>query len=121
MNERGEALAEIKERIANGFIHVKFTETKGGTELGINVDKSNTNIDKVDFDNGEGELHLEGTTTLNYNKVRCIVDVKLKTMTGKGYLKIEDEKLNLQWWVNLKLENEIFFNNTNLHLGESLW
>jgi hypothetical protein len=96
MNERGEALAEIKERIANGFIHVKFTETKGGTELGINVDKSNTNIDKVDFDNGEGELHLEGTTTLNYNKVRCIVDVKLKTMTGKGYLKIEDEKLNLQ-------------------------
>lgn len=91
MNERGETLLEIKERIERGFVHIKFTETKGGTELGINVDKNNSNVDKIDFDKGQGDLHLEGTTTLNYNKVRCIVNIKLETMTGKGYLKIEDD------------------------------
>lgn len=90
LNERNETLLEIRERIENGFIHIKFTETKGGTELGINVDKNNTNLSEIDFKKGQGVLHLEGTTTLNYNNVRCIADIDIKKMIGKGYLKMED-------------------------------
>jgi hypothetical protein len=30
--------------------------------------------------------HLEGGLTLNYVKVRCIADIDLQTLQGKGYL-----------------------------------
>ena len=38
---RNEPYEEIKQRIEDGFIHIKFTQTKGGTELGVNVDLDN--------------------------------------------------------------------------------
>ena len=50
-----------------GYIHIKFTQTKGGTELCINVDLNNTNLKDLDFNKGEGILHIDGTTNLNYN------------------------------------------------------
>ena len=41
-------------------------------ELGINVDLNSTNVKDLDFTKGEGLLHIEGTTNLNYNAVRLI-------------------------------------------------
>jgi hypothetical protein len=88
IGHRGEPYAELKQRIEDGYIHVKFTQTKGGTELGINVDIDNTNINKLDFNNPSGILHIEGTTNLNYNKVRCIADIDLESRKGEGHLEI---------------------------------
>jgi hypothetical protein len=87
LNERGEDIQELKERIEQGFIHIKFTQTQGGTELGIKIDKEKSNMN-VPAGKNTGQWHLEGTAILNYNHVRCIVDVNLKTMKGKGYLQI---------------------------------
>jgi hypothetical protein len=69
-----------------GYVHVKFTETKGGTELGVRLDRETTDLSKADFENGKGKAHLEGDLTLDYVKVRCIADINLKTLTGKGHL-----------------------------------
>lgn len=38
-------------------------------------------------------LHIEGTINLNYNEVRCISDIDLKTRKGKGYLEIIKEEI----------------------------
>lgn len=93
IGHRDEPYDEIKQRIEDGYIHVKFIQTKGGTELGINVDLDKTNVGGVDFSKGEGTLHIEGTTNLNYNEVRCISDIDLKTRKGEGYLEIIKEEI----------------------------
>ena len=77
------------------IFHIKFTQTRGGTELGINVDLNNTNLTEIDFNKGEGLLHIEGTTNLNYNAVSCIADIDLATRKGEGCLQVvEEESVN---------------------------
>lgn len=93
IGHRDEPYEEIKERIENGYIHIKFTKTRGGTELGINVDLNSTNVKDLDFTKGEGLLHIEGTTNLNYNGVRLIADVDLASRKGEGYLEVVSEEL----------------------------
>jgi hypothetical protein len=87
-DQRTKDIKEVKERLENGFVFVTFTQTAGGTELGINVDNKLTNINNADFIKGKGTIHLEGTCKLNYHKVQCIADVDLETREGKGFLKI---------------------------------
>lgn len=94
LEDRNDSYKDIKSRIENGFVHIKFTKTRGtGTEIGINVDLGKTDFKKANFDKKEGNLHIEGTTNLNYNKVRCIVDIDLSTKMGKGCLEIIEEEL----------------------------
>jgi hypothetical protein len=76
----------LKERIDLGYVHVKFTETKGGTELGLRLDRETTNVSQASFESQAGNVHLEGELTLDYVKVRCIADIDLKTLAGKGHL-----------------------------------
>ena len=83
-NERT-ALA-LKERIEQGYFPLKFTDTFGGTELGVKLDPGSVDLSGADFDNQSGMVHLEGGLTLNYVKVRCIADLNLETLTGKGHL-----------------------------------
>ena len=84
---------EIKQTIENGYIHVEFTQTKGRTILVINIDSDRTNLGDIDFNKGEGTMHIEGTTNLNYDKVRCISDIDLNTRKGTGYLQIIAEEI----------------------------
>lgn len=83
---KNETYEEIKKRVEEGYIHIKFTKTKGETELGINI--KNTNIKEIDFNQLTGLLHITGTTNLNYNTVACIFDIDLATMKGMGHLEI---------------------------------
>ena len=92
IGHRNESYEEIKERIEDGYIHIKFTQTRGGTELGINVDLNSTNVKDLDFTKGEGLLHIEGTTNLNYNAVRLIADIDLASRKGEGYLEVFSEE-----------------------------
>ena len=84
---RPEKTVEIlKERIDMGHIHLKFTDTRGGTELGVHLDRDASDLSKADFEAGQGTVHLEGTLTLNYVPVRCIADIDLASLEGKGHL-----------------------------------
>jgi uncharacterized protein YbdZ (MbtH family) len=76
----------LKERIDMGYLYIKFTETKGGTELGVRLDRNTTDLSQANFENQTGKVHLEGELTLDYVKVRCIADIDLQTLNGKGHL-----------------------------------
>lgn len=76
----------FKERIDLGHMHIKFTDTKGGTELGVRLDRDAIDLSKADFESGKGTVHLEGTLKLNYVPVRCIADIDLESLAGTGHL-----------------------------------
>jgi Core binding factor beta subunit len=76
----------LKECIDRGYVHIKFTETEGGTELGLKLDRQVSDLSKADFDTETGNVHLVGNLTLNYVKAQCVADIDLKTLEGKGYL-----------------------------------
>jgi hypothetical protein len=69
-----------------GYVHIKFTETRGGTELGVRLDRDTLDLSQADFENQMGKVHLEGNLTLDYVKVRCIADIDLRTLNGEGHL-----------------------------------
>lgn len=85
----------FKEAIDRNYVHIKFTQTRGGTELGFKLDNDACDFSKADFDNSNGLVHVEGNLTLDYVKVRCIANIDLKTLEGKGHLKkVEAQNIN---------------------------
>lgn len=79
-------VALFKEAIDRNYVHVKFTKTRGGTELGIRLDRDRCDFSKAEFEPGTGSVHVEGELTLDYVKVRCIADIELPSLEGKGHL-----------------------------------
>jgi hypothetical protein len=80
-------LTEFRKRIEDmGYVFIKFTGTRGGTDLGVRVDKTATDLSHAHFDQSSGMAHVEGTLTLDYVKVRCIADIDLATLNGTGHL-----------------------------------
>lgn len=79
---------KLGEEVGREYVHIKFTATKGGTDLGVRLDKAASKTDGADFENAEGSVHLEGTLKLNYVPVRCIADIDLASLEGTGHLEI---------------------------------
>ena len=89
------AVKLFKEAIDRDYVHLKFTKTKGGTELGVRLDRGSCDFSKADFEKGSGTVHIEGGLTLDYVKVKCIADVNLATLEGTGHLvKVEAKVVN---------------------------
>jgi hypothetical protein len=86
------SLEELRKRVEEiGTVFIKFTETRGGTDLGIAVDRAAVDLGSANFDEGSGTLHVEGTLILNDDPVRCIADIDLATLKGTGRLVVVDE------------------------------
>jgi hypothetical protein len=85
-------LSEFRKRVEEmGYVFIKFTDTRGGTDLGLTVDASTLDTSKADFEHGTGFVHVEGMLTLNYVKVRCIANIDLAELKGTGHLMILEE------------------------------
>jgi uncharacterized protein YbdZ (MbtH family) len=78
-------LSRFKECVDRGYVHIKFTGTRGGTELGVRLSEE-TDLARADFNAGLGEAKLAGTLTLDFVKVRCYATIQLPELTGEGYL-----------------------------------
>jgi uncharacterized protein YbdZ (MbtH family) len=76
----------FKEAVDRNYVHIKFTKTRGGTELGVRLALEACDFSQADFDNGSGTVHVEGNLTLDYVKVKCIADIDLATLEGVGHL-----------------------------------
>lgn len=76
-----------------GHVNIKFTETRGGTDLGLRVDRDATDLSDADFEEGRGMVHIEGTLTLNDDPVRCIADIDVATLNGTGHLVLVQESV----------------------------
>lgn len=88
---RADSAEELKQSIERGYVLITFTDTRGGTELGIRLDGAATDLSNADFDHATGTVRLVGNLALNYVKVRCVADVELATLEGKGHLEILEE------------------------------
>lgn len=91
--ERSESPEELLAQIDRGFVLLKFPDTRGGTELGSQLDMQQTRIDGADFENGTGQVHLVGNLTLNYDKVQLVADIDLESLTGSGHLVLIEEEI----------------------------
>ena len=86
------SLVELQKRVIDlKYVFIKFTGTLGGTDLGVRVDSASTDLSQANFEQGSGSIHIEGTLTLNYVKVRCIADIDLSTLKGTGHLLVLEE------------------------------
>ena len=79
-------LSRFKECLERGYVHIKFTQTRGGTELGVRLAQDDTDLSKADFEAGSGEAKLAGTLTLDFVKVHCHATIRLPDLVGEGYL-----------------------------------
>ena len=79
---------ELEKMIDRDYVLVKFTETRGGTELGYRLDHAHTTLDGADFDGGAGKVALAGNLNLNFVDVRCIATIDLSTLDGTGRLEV---------------------------------
>jgi hypothetical protein len=94
MGGSGPTAEELRERVGDmGYVLVKFTETRGGTELGVRLDRDATDLTAADFDNAAGTVHVEGFLILNDDPVRCIADIDLRTLKGTGRLALVDKSV----------------------------
>jgi hypothetical protein len=86
------SVEELRRRLEEiGLVFIKFTETRGGTDLGVRLDRAASDLSAADFENGTGTVHVEGTLILNDDPVRCIADIDLATLKGTGRLALVDE------------------------------
>lgn len=82
-------LQALKERLDDGYLHVRFTETRGGTELGIRLNTERCDLTAGDLSLGRGKIVLAGTVTLDYVPVTCFAEIDLGSMNGTGWLEIQ--------------------------------
>lgn len=86
------SIEEFKKRVEDtGYVFIKFTDTRGGTDLGVKIDKSATDLSQANFEQQTGVAHIVGTLTLNYIKVRSVADINLQTLNGTGHLIVLEE------------------------------
>ncbi len=86
---------ELKAAVGRDYVHVKFTETRGGTELGFSLDQSASDLSSGDLDKGSGKVRVAGKLNLDGIDVMCVADLDLETLKGKGHLEIlEEDKPN---------------------------
>jgi hypothetical protein len=76
----------LRECLDRGYVHIKFTGTRGGTELGMPIDAERSDFGPADFEHESGRLTIVGELVLDYVKVRCIATIELPSLTGVGRL-----------------------------------
>jgi hypothetical protein len=82
---------ELRNRTGEiGYMLVKFTETRGGTELSFPLDRDTADLSAANFDEGTGTVHVEGSVILNGDPIRCIADIDLATLKGTGRVLLEE-------------------------------
>lgn len=76
----------LGEAIEQGYVFIRFTQTEGGSELGVRLDRAACELDGADFDAATGRITLVGDLTLDFEPVRCTAEIDLATMGGSGHL-----------------------------------
>ena len=76
----------FKKCLERGYVHVKFTNTQGGTELGVRVDPADPAFKGVDLNATGVQVTITGSLVLDYVPVKCFAIVNLSSMKGEGWL-----------------------------------
>ncbi len=76
----------FKAALDRGYVHLLFTETRGGTELGVSIDPAHLDLANADWERRTGTAKLAGELVLDYVRVRCLAAIDLATLAGTGRL-----------------------------------
>lgn len=79
-------MQRFKESLNRDHVPVKFTETNGGSEFGIKLDKAACDLSNLDLDNGWGTAHLEGRLSVDFVPVKIVIDIDFPSFEGSGRL-----------------------------------
>jgi uncharacterized protein YbdZ (MbtH family) len=82
------SLTALREAIEEKYLSVRFTQTRGGTELGIPIAEELSDLSGADFDAGTGSVRLVGDLTLDFTPIRCYADIDLATLDGRGRVEV---------------------------------
>lgn len=82
---RYESLADFNSALDRNYVLVNFTETQGGTELGFEIDRNQSEIYHEESDK---PFLLVGRLTLNYVDVECHVKINKSDLKGEGILRV---------------------------------
>jgi uncharacterized protein YbdZ (MbtH family) len=83
------SLDAFRKAVAAGYVHIEFTDTQGGTSLGVRLDRSACDLRNLDADTPAGSARLAGRLTLDFVNVRCTADIDVTTGIGSGRLDVE--------------------------------
>ena len=81
-----ESVERFRQRMDRGHVSVRFTETRGGTELTLRFDPGAVDRSGCDFAGRSGSLALAGELNLDGVDVRCEVELSLAELAGTGRL-----------------------------------
>jgi hypothetical protein len=84
-------LEAFKAAVDRGYVHVLFTETRGGTELGVRLDPAHSDLSGADFEHRTGAVKVGGELVLDYVRVRCHATIDLASLRGTGRLEVLEE------------------------------
>jgi hypothetical protein len=84
---RADSVGQFLDRFNAGYVNLKFTDTRGGTELGVKLDRAASNTAGADIAKQSGKVQIAGDLTLNYRPVRLTAEVTLETLEGSGRLR----------------------------------
>ena len=85
-SDLGSAVKGFKDALDVGYVRIKFTNTKGNTELGLRVDQEACDLAEANFDEGTGKVRIVGNLSVDYTRVRCVANIDLTTLDGVGHL-----------------------------------
>lgn len=77
-----ETLEEFVACMERKFVNLLFTDTKGGTEIGITITETSLKADEIH--NSAEIFTLQGECSLNFEKIKVKVDLALKDFTGSA-------------------------------------
>jgi len=79
----------LKDAVKLGYVPVRFTDTRGGTELVVPLDRSRCDLSAIETDsNGSGEIRLVGDLKLDYVSITCVARIDIATLQGEGHLEV---------------------------------
>ncbi|MBT4880039.1 MAG: hypothetical protein HON43_03595 [Alphaproteobacteria bacterium] len=89
---RNESLEELRENFKNSYLHLKFPDTRGETELGIDLLIDECDFSALESGKTEGNLIIKGTTILDSQPILCSANVDLKSRTGTSTVEKNSDK-----------------------------
>src|ERR1700756_1973589 len=76
----------MKEAIALGHVPIKFTDTRGGTELVVPLARNRSALGTVESSDGSAEIKGGVDVKIDYGRVTCIARIDLAALKGEGHL-----------------------------------
>jgi len=80
------SLSALRQTIERRYVHIKFTETQGGTELSMQLQDADCDLQALADNASKGSITLVGDLTLDFQAVRCTATIDIENFHGTGQL-----------------------------------